>query len=1109
MHHLLSSLLAALRALLPVVILPLSLLGGQVLPARAASTPPSTLDLQTRVAAQTAIEEVLWQHRLWPDENPEPKPALSEVLSSDAVRARVEDSLRQSNALETLWQQPITGAMLQAEMERMAKQTRQPELLRELFAALNDDPAVIAEVLARPLLADRLLRSWYAGDERFDANRQPYRAWWESARADYPVDLAVPEYSYTLAEITGGGSPPAAGEEAELEQAASGADDTWTDTPSIPDSSGGTSVWTGSEMVFWGGVNNVSGGKLQQGWSYNPATDTWTTISTIDAPHERYLHTAVWTGTEMIVWGGCGPFDFSFCASGTGGRYNPVTDTWQPVSNTNAAGPRISHTAVWTGSQMIIWGGCTNAEHCYETNSGGVYDPATDNWSATTLSGAPEARSDHTAVWSGSEMIVWGGYDGILPLGDGRRYNPDTNTWAPVSSLNSPSARLGHSALWLEGDGLPSEMLIWAGCDSSVCGFGYGNYFNDGARYDPATNTWTPLGSVGVPSPRVGQSAVCTGSQVLVWGGYDGSILQNGARYSRISDAWTAIGTANTTARAWHHARWTGELMLVWGGSERSGERYDPAADTWTPINDSSAESWRADHQAVWTGTEMIAWGGSDTPYGTAYGSGVIYTPATASWRDTSLTGAPSGRYGHTAIWTGTEMIVWGGQDGPYPFNTGGRYNPATDSWRPTTTQRAPQARGYHTAVWTGRFMLVWGGSGTTYYMNTGGAYDAARNRWITLPTAGAPAGRYIHTAVWTGQEMIVWGGVGSTGYLNSGGRFNLATRTWTATSASGAPTGRYFTTGVWTGSEMVVWGGRSGTYDDPTNYDTGGRYNPGTDTWQPTSLISAPDARSEQTAVWTGQEMIVWGGSIDDYFSDGAYTGGRYSPVTDLWRPTRLHGSPMSRTKHTAVWTGTDMIVWGGMTEGYQNTGGQYSASYAPDATPPVITDPAVTILEYDQGTVVWTTDEGATSQVEYGLDANYGSWSAEDANLVFDHSVPLTGLTPETEYHFRIHTRDWAGNVTVTGDLTFTTPRIPDTVLATRADYWLIQQRLEVGATSSDPTATLSVYDTDSGAFIGTMVNNGDGTYSGIFTWWENPSQITVRSSYGGEDTRVVIVH
>src|SRR5262249_48910811 len=151
--------------------------------------------------------------------------------------------------------------------------------------------------------------------------------------------------------------------------------------------------------------------------------------STTNAPVARSYHTAVWTGTRMIVWGGS-----SNLASGenTGGRYNPVTDSWTATSlpfvpcppNTCLLDGRAFHTAVWTGTEMIVWGGNSNSG---VLNDGGRYDPSTNTWTATNFNNAPEPHTLHTAVWTGSEMIVWGG-EVCLPScsisNAGERYNP-------------------------------------------------------------------------------------------------------------------------------------------------------------------------------------------------------------------------------------------------------------------------------------------------------------------------------------------------------------------------------------------------------------------------------------------------------------------------------------------------------------------------------------------------------------------------------------------------------------------------------------------------------------------------------------------------------------
>src|SRR5207249_3241650 len=208
-------------------------------------------------------------------------------------------------------------------------------------------------------------------------------------------------------------------------------------------------------------------------------------------------------------------------------------------------------------------------------------------------------------------------------------------------------------------------------------------------------------------------------------------------------------------------------------------------------------------------------------------------------------------------------------------FNTGGRYNPSSDSWTATSLTNAPAGRVQHTAVWTGSEMIVWGGVGSSGYLNTGRKYTPGTDSSTATSTTNAAARREAHTAVWTGSEMIVWGGYNSS-FLNTGGRYDPGTDSWTATSSTGAPAGREFHTAVWTGSQMIVWGGFGGT----GYLNTGGRYcaqqpSPcADDTWTPTSVISAPDGRQLHTAIWTGSEMIVWGGYSGSYLN----TGGRYN---------------------------------------------------------------------------------------------------------------------------------------------------------------------------------------------------------------------------------------
>jgi N-acetylneuraminic acid mutarotase len=469
----------------------------------------------------------------------------------------------------------------------------------------------------------------------------------------------------------------------------------------------------------------------------------------------------------MIVWGGQ---PGTYIGMNTGGRYDPVTGLWTQTSILNAPDPRFGHTAVWTGSKMIVWGADTPT-----VNTGGRYDPATDTWSATTTTNAPTARRHHTAVWSGLQMIVWGGRNDFGAFSSGARYDPVADTWTPTSAGAGPPARREHSAVWTG-----TQMIVWGGRNADSPSL------DTGGRYDPAIDTWTPTSASASPSARYAHTSVWTGQEMLVWGGRDNV------------------------------------------GATATGGRYDPALDSWSPISTGTAPTARSSHAAVWTGSTMIIWGGST---GSAnLNSGGRYDPVADAWSPTSVAGAPSARTGFSTAWAGNRLVVWGGQVGNALKNDGARYDPAADLWTPTSASGAPSSRTYHSAVSTGPFVIVWGGLTSTSCTpactatDSGAIYDPSANSWSSMPSSGAPSARYQHTAVWTGDIMIVWGGV---------------------SAASGSQ-----------------------------NMATGARYHPPSGSWAPVSIVSAPGPRSLHSAVWTGDTMVIWGGT-------NLGGGGSYCPGT------------------------------------------------------------------------------------------------------------------------------------------------------------------------------------------------------------------------------------
>jgi N-acetylneuraminic acid mutarotase len=184
-------------------------------------------------------------------------------------------------------------------------------------------------------------------------------------------------------------------------------------------------VWTGHEFIVWGGGMRTGGSRQDQnpyltyndGARYDPVLDRWTLLPFEGTPHARYKHTAVWSGTEMLVWGGSTtvmagagkPTNESFIE---GARFNPATGRWTPISTNGAPGERSSHVAVWTGTEMLVWGGGNAKSECL--NTGGRYDPATDRWLPMTLESVPAPRymmRPDAGIWTGKQLLVVGGYD--------------------------------------------------------------------------------------------------------------------------------------------------------------------------------------------------------------------------------------------------------------------------------------------------------------------------------------------------------------------------------------------------------------------------------------------------------------------------------------------------------------------------------------------------------------------------------------------------------------------------------------------------------------------------------------------------------------------------
>ena len=278
--------------------------------------------------------------------------------------------------------------------------------------------------------------------------------------------------------------------------------------------------WTGDRLLVVTGARSPSSMVVL---AYVPATDTWTMSPPL--PDDRFLGGAVWTGSELLLVGGVqnGPEDQAW-------SFNPSTGDWTRLPDPGIP-PVERMKGVWTGTEAVFYGGYAGAGE----SPGVAWNPATGTW--RTL--APAGRghiSHHDLVWTGEHMIVYSGHvDGYHP-DRLLLYDPGTDTWAESAPIPiTPAERL--AAAWTGTD-----LIIWGGYAT----YGEGHTTNQGALYNPATDTWMIMADSPL-SPRCDHTLTWTDEIAIIFGGIetcgDPNVIPSGdaATYDVANDEWRTL----------------------------------------------------------------------------------------------------------------------------------------------------------------------------------------------------------------------------------------------------------------------------------------------------------------------------------------------------------------------------------------------------------------------------------------------------------------------------------------------------------------------------------------------------------------------------------------
>lgn len=290
-------------------------------------------------------------------------------------------------------------------------------------------------------------------------------------------------------------------------------------------------VWSGdlenekaANWIFsWGGAKGNTGVAVQTsvntGFLFHTKTRELSAIPSQNAPAGRVFHSATMLGDRMFVWGGLNrdTFESPFSSLNDGALFDFEKREW--VSLPTMAGwvpdARFGHSAVSTENEVLIWGGCnqTNIQlQCIgqQLSNGAKFDKKNLQWKQIAQPSFFIGVYEHKAIWTGSKMIVWGGFnsEGREPDALGGIYDPTSDTWTPIEAVQGIPARVKHE-------------LLWTGSELAIVGGSY--LFSSRTEhsillYNPETKKWRDIRKLGEPSLffSAKSTAVWTGLEFVV-----------------------------------------------------------------------------------------------------------------------------------------------------------------------------------------------------------------------------------------------------------------------------------------------------------------------------------------------------------------------------------------------------------------------------------------------------------------------------------------------------------------------------------------------------------------------------------------------------------------
>jgi hypothetical protein len=308
----------------------------------------------------------------------------------------------------------------------------------------------------------------------------------------------------------------------------------------------------------------------------------------------------VWTGQEMIVWGGVAR-GTTIEAASDGAAYDAAAGTWRPIASSPhgvlGGGGRAS---AWTGKRAVFWAGNSPDGPA----KGALYNPATDTW-VKLPTGPLGTREGYVSVWTGTELIIIGGTSGDAVASPvAAALKPSTRTWRRLPGLNGLHALVPSGAVWSGSRVFLAGTQYLCADPSSSCTDTRPIFVS----YDPATDQVEEIDLSLAPVTSVTPIG-WTGSAVLAAGASSADLVL----YDPTDGTWASASAAPCAPETslYRQTAWLGNRYVATCGREAL-QIYDVASDSWQVVDAGpSPLNTRLDSAIAWTGKKLIAWSGT------------------------------------------------------------------------------------------------------------------------------------------------------------------------------------------------------------------------------------------------------------------------------------------------------------------------------------------------------------------------------------------------------------------------------------------------------------------------------------------------------------------